>query len=159
MKTAAAGPQAIENNFTTMLHLNPSCLRHLSIQSLRFETQPDTFSNKFSCLPIVCPIPESKPASNKRSLTSRLEDLIFICRSISFALMRGCKRVLDDPLKKPCCGQKWVLATLLKTLRAAKNEYWWPFSLTFWPLFFFKMSTENPYLAQFEYSGPLRPYP
>ena len=60
----------------------------------------------------------------------------FFCRSISFAQMRGCKRVLDDPLKKPCCGQKWVLATLIKTLRAAKNEYWWPFSLTFWPLFF-----------------------
>ena len=36
----------------------------------------------------------------------------------------------------PCFGQKWVLATLRKTLRAAKNEYWWPFSLTFWPLFF-----------------------
>ena len=48
MKTAAAGPQAIENNFTTMLHLNPSYLRHLSIQSLRFETQPDTFS-KLCC--------------------------------------------------------------------------------------------------------------
>ena len=62
----------------------------------------------------------------------------FFCRSISFAQMRGCKRVLDDPLKNPCCGQKWVLATLIKTLRAAKNEYWWPFSLTFWPLFFSK---------------------
>ena len=62
----------------------------------------------------------------------------FFCRSISFAQMRGFKRVLDDPLKKPCCGQKWVLATLIKTIRAAKNEYWWPFSLTFWPLFFSK---------------------